>query len=181
VKKINRKTDWPEIVRTHLAKASVGGSTLRGQCPGGGVRLARDFLIRNVPITNLKNMKATEFLNFLNTKTSALSKKLKHPDTKRPNFGAARKVINIFIRLCAMNKDLHREFKLANVEPFLEVPLDSHVVDKIRENNPTNIALPARFTIRDLIPDNSSAIQEVAMQIAKAHNLHRYELDVLYW
>jgi hypothetical protein len=173
------REEWLESVREHFAKASVGSSTLRSQVNAGGVEAARNFLKKKILLTNLENISEKDFSQFLNTKTKSLSKILTRPDNNQPNFGAARKVINIFLRLCAMNKDLHRDFKLVKVERFLEVPLDSYVVKGIDANYGSSFA--RGFTIKNLKPKANTEIQNAAKEIAFKMNLHRYELDVLFW
>src|SRR5882724_67317 len=168
------RAKWLEAIRVHLAMASVGGSTLRSQVKPGGVQAARKFL-KNFPIKNLANLNEKKFSKLLNQKTTALSKNLLRPDNNEPNFGAARKVLNIFLRHCAMNKDLHRKFKLKAVDKFLEVPLDSYVVKGIDKN------FARGFKIKTLTPYCNSVLQEAAMKIARRKKLHRYELDVLFW
>jgi len=178
MERMNR-SEWIEFVSGHLAMSSVGSSTLRSQVNAGGAEAARNFLKNGISLTNLENINERDFSKFLNKKTQALSKYLLRPDNGQPNFGAARKVINIFLRHCAMNKDLHREFKLDTVEQFFEVPLDSYVVAGIDANNGSNFS--RGFTIRNLTPKLNSDIQSAAMEIARRRKLHRYELDVLFW
>lgn len=172
-------TEWLESVREHLAMASVGSSTLRSQVNAGGAELARNFLKKEILLINLEGINEGDFLEFLNRKTKSLSKNLLRPDNGQPNFGAARKVLNIFLRHCAMNKDLHRAFKLDTVEQFLEVPLDSYVVKGIDRDSNSNFA--RSFSIRNLTPKLNADIQSAAMEIAHRRKLHRYELDVLFW
>ncbi|ENN6985943.1 hypothetical protein ACAB91_004503 [Vibrio parahaemolyticus] len=167
-----------EIVRKHYALASVGGSTLRRQCQPGGKDRAQSFLLNSFPLLELAEIRTeTDFVDFLSVKTEELSKLL--VVDHRYNWGAARKVLNIYLKLCAANKDLHPFFKLSTVEPFLEVPLDSHVVRSIDKDVSTNFI--ADFQIKRLTKERSDVIQSVAHSIAANKELYRYELDYLYW
>ena len=180
-----RETEWIENVLQHLSSLSVGGSTLRSQCAEGGVMSARNFL-RQLSISDLSRMDQTQFARFLQQQTTNLSRKILHPQTGKPNFGAARKVINIFLRTCAMNKDIYKKFNLKKIEPFLEVPIDRQVVNKINAikiENGYRFNLPTAqpFTIRDLDSTNHRLFQNAASQIAADMGLYRYELDIIFW
>ncbi|NOU41423.1 MAG: hypothetical protein HOO85_09170 [Methylotenera sp.] len=174
-----QRENWPDAVRLHLAIASVGNSTLMMQSGKGRVARAQKFLISEMSLKGLTGMNELAFAEFLNKKTEALSLKLLKPEDDQPNWGAARKVINIFLRLCAMNKDLHLTFNLASIEQFLEVPLDSQIVAKVDEKTGSKYA--PKFRIKNLNPQLNQKIQDAAMLLANMENLNRYELDVLYW
>ena len=47
-------------------------------------------------------------------------------------WGFARKGLNIFLRDCFYNRYIHDHYGLQAIEPFLEVPLDGRVMEKIR-------------------------------------------------
>ncbi|MGM9485567.1 hypothetical protein ACS5PN_30540 [Roseateles sp. NT4] len=173
------QNDWIESVRGHFAIAAVGGSTLMSQSGEGRVDRARLFLLKHMPLANLASLSADEFAQALNAKTTALAKDLPRPDDGKPNWGAARKVLNIYLRMCVMNKDLHPAFKLAAVEPFLEVPLDRQVVAKLDAAGGTKHA--KTFKIKTLSPALSAELQANALAVSKRKGRHRYELDVLYW
>ncbi|MDD2763925.1 MAG: hypothetical protein PHE83_08145 [Opitutaceae bacterium] len=173
------RTTWPEKVRKHLAIASVGGSTLMMQSGKDRGKNARAFLLANVPLTGLSAMDEAAFLTFLDQRTTELARILPRPDDNLPNWGAARKVLNIYLRLCAMNKDTHRTFNLAVAEPFLEVPLDNDVVEGIDQRWGTRFK--RTFKIKTLTPQFSAEIQAAAKRLAATESLYRYELDVLFW
>lgn len=171
--------EWLEAVRRHLAVSSVGSSTLRMQSGEGCVDRARSFLRRRVPVDGLRDLGADEFAKFLDSKTVALARELPRLQDKKPNWGAARKVLNIFLRSCAMNRDLHHAYRLAHVEPLLEVPLDGQIVAAIDAAG--GYCFAANFRIRGLDRRASLEIQDAAMELAKNKGLFRYQLDVLYW
>jgi hypothetical protein len=149
------------------------------QSSPGRIKRARDFLAGSVSLSMLRELDEAGFLDYLNQKTDALSLELPRPDDGAPNWGAARKVLNIFLRLCAMNKDLNPAFSLDAAEPHLEVPLDRQVVAKIDKQTGSKFA--KGFKIRNSTKDVSADIQAVATRIAGARGVHRYELDVLFW
>jgi len=170
---------WIEKVRGHLAIASVGNTTLMMQSGKGRVSRSQQFLITKMQLDHISDLDESEFKEYLNKKTNALSKQLLRPDNLQPNWGAARKVINIYLRQCSMNKDLNKYFSLNKVEPFLEVPLDNHVVKKIDEKSKTKYS--KTFRIKTLKKTENGKIQTLASNLASNESLHRYELDVLYW
>ena len=173
------ESTWVEDIRKHLAIASVGSTTLMMQAGKGRVSRAQLFLIKKMPLNNISNLSASEFNKYLNSKTIALSKLLLRPDNHQPNWGAARKVLNIYFRLCSMNKDLNTHFHLNKIEPYLEVPLDNHIVEKI--SSESKIKYSKTFKIKTLIKSENKKYQDLAAILASSTRLHRYELDILYW
>lgn len=173
------RNKWPEDVRVHLAIVSVGNSTLRSQSGKGCNERARNFLRDEMKLSGLSELDEKSFFAFLDQKTVQLAALLPLPDSSGPNWGAARKVISIYFRLCAMNKDVNSEFDLSSIEPFLEVPLDSEVIKGIDKQEGT--AHAKTFRIRTLTPFRNTEFQALAKRIAVQKGLHRYELDVLYW
>ena len=173
------KSEWIEHIRRHLAVASVGNSTLMSQAGQGRVERAQQFLIQQVQLNSLANIDNAKFNKYLSAKTRSLANQLLRPTDNTPNWGAARKVINIFLRLCSMNKDLNPHFQLSNIEPYLELPLDNQIVSRIDEEAKTNFR--KSFKIRELKATENEKIQCVASGIAKKKGLLRYELDVLFW
>lgn len=145
----------------------------------GRNKLAQKYLLKNVPLIGLSDLNDREFTKFLNRKTNDLSKKLLKPDGTEPNWGAARKVLNIYLRLCAMNKDISTFHNLKNIESYLEVPLDNHIVKEIDNHAKTKFS--SQFTIINLSQKVSNDIQSEAKNIATNKGIHRYELDVLFW
>jgi hypothetical protein len=143
------------------------------------VERARSFLLQRVPLDGISALGKERFARFLDEQTRALSKELPKPGNGVPNWGAARKVLNIYLRMCAMNKDFHPAFNLESLEPYLEVPLDRQIVKWLDAK--TGAARSKTFRIRDLQPDLSAEIQESAIDVATGEQCHRYELDVLYW
>lgn len=176
-----RRDEWNECVRQHIALVAVGSSTLRRQVKEGGVEKARKFLKDWLYLHGLEFLDRDAYCGLLDEWTHALSKKLLKPHSRKGNWGAARKVLNIYLRMCAMNKDLHRAFNLKRIEPFLEVPLDSQVVKKIDEANHTNDS--RGFRLMGLTRKASGLWQERAERIASGPEVrrYRYELDVMFW
>lgn len=172
-------SEWIEKLRKHLAIASVGNSTLMMQAGENRVSTAQTYLKNSVPLDRLSQMNEGQFQKFLDTKTNALKKKLIRPDNGQPNWGAARKVINIFLRLCVMNKDLHKYYKLSKIEDFLEVPLDNHIVKALDARIHADYGRD--FKIKTLSAKKNKIIQKEAYLYAVDEGVYRYELDILFW
>lgn len=173
------RTNWAEDVRVHLAIATVGNSTLMMQSGKGRVETAQTFLRDQMLLDRLSTLDESAFAKFLNEKTLSLAEKLPRPEDRKPNWGAARKVLNIYLRMCAMNKDTNPAFRLSGIEPFLELPLDGEAVKGLDKHGGTKYS--KGFTIKFLTPARNSELQTIASGIAADKGVHRYELDVLYW
>lgn len=171
--------EWAEKLRKHFCIACIGGSTLRGQSTKGKNDRCRAFLKNTFLLEDLSKLNEKVFLKHIDSKTIELSQELPKPDCKPPNWGAARKAINIYLRLCVMNKDINSFYNLSSIEEYLEVPLDSETVRGIKKESKAN--LPSKFTIRNLAKTESDKFQEAARKVAKKKKIHRYELDVVLW
>lgn len=120
-----------------IAVCSVSGSTLRKIVSKGDVQKIREFLL-NLGMKRLlrctKNQKL--FKKKLDYLTKELSKKLTVNDSviNKPKnlWGAARKVLNIYFRLCNQDIVVHNFCGFNNVESVLEVPLDNYSMNLIK-------------------------------------------------
>lgn len=174
------QSEWVKYLRKHLCIASVGSSTVMSQSGKGRVKKPREYLLRNFDLGGICNLDEVAFQKLIDEKTESLSKELLKPDGKTPNWGASRKIINIYLRLCAMNKDINRYYNLSEIEKYLEIPLDSETVKRIKKESKLK-TLPKNFTIKGLTKNDSDKFQEAARNIAIEKRLHRYELDILFW
>ena len=173
------RTNWAENVRLHLAIASVGNSTLMMQSGVGRIDRARSFLQDEMRLNDFSTLSEADFVTLLDEKTHRLAAHLPRPRDDVPNWGAARKVLNIYLRLCAMNKDVNQAFGLGQIEPFLELPLDRDAVKGLDRHAGTQFR--KEFRIKSLTLEQNSELQKIASQVATEKGVHRYELDVLYW
>jgi len=117
------------------------------------------------------------FLRELEVATNQLSVRL---PTGARKWGSARKFLNIFLRGCSYNKYLCSHYKLHLLEPWLEVPLDSHVA-----KGPKRIAgrgnLPRWPGVIHLTPEDSALYQNCASEAARVDGVNRVDLDVKFW
>jgi hypothetical protein len=96
------------------------------------------------------------------------------------SFGAARKFLSLFLRDATHNYLLRQVYKLADVEPLLEVPLDSHVAGYLRRE-PEGAQLPRWVSIVGLDAQRYAEYQHVASRIAERKNVTRPDLDLFAW
>lgn len=165
----------------YLANMSVGPSTLRRQVAKGGVAKARLFLMNEIDLQQVGNLLTeSTFQGYLDKKTKQLANILRRPDNNAPNWGAARKVINIYLIQCSLNRHLYKLFNLRNIEDFMEVPLDSFSFNYIK-NKSDNLDVDSPFRIINLTPENNKKIQAAAEKLAQDKSIKRYELDIISW
>ena len=160
-----------------IAMLSVGRSTLRGQGAKGVVSKSREYLSR-MRLEDFSGLDTRgEFIHMLNKKTNQLKRGF--PGGAQ-NWGAARKAINIFLREVIYNKHASRYYQLANIEKWLEVPLDSHVAKSIRNTTYGN-SLPRWETIKGLTAEVSEEYQAAAQKVANHLGMNRIDLDIYLW
>jgi hypothetical protein len=113
----------------------------------------------------------------LNKATQSLLKKL--PRVAQ-NWGAARKFLNIFLRGIIYNRFLCENYNLYHIEPWLELPLDSHVANGLR-SEPGGSSLPRWKTVIGLDNKTSQQYQNFASKIAIEKGISLVHLDLIYW
>jgi hypothetical protein len=158
------------------ASASVGPSTARNMGLRGTVGAARDYLA-SLDIRKFDKKTEKEFLTSLNTATVAF---VKYLPLGAKWWGSARKFLNIFLREVIYNRFLCEHYNLYRIEPWLELPLDSHVAKGLRKESGGH-SLSRWKTVIRLDSESSHQYQELAAKVAKTKNIHRVHLDVLYW
>ncbi len=163
-------------LQRHVANISIGSSTVRGR-PAGTVAKVRNYL-EGLDLSSLRDLNKEQFEIWLNEKTQDLQSKLTQ-DFKE-EWGLARKCLNIFLRNVVYNKYLFKEYKLRSIVPWLEVPLDSQVAKRLREDR-EGLALSKWPWLKDLDHTTSELYQEIAAKISARMKLSRVHLDVFYW
>ena len=145
--------------------AELSPSVTRGQ-PEGVRRCATAYLRTNSTrlLAELANPKT--FGTVLNAKTDEL--KLCLPGQSWGWQG------NALIFFFAMQRLMH----LTEIEPLLEVPLDSRVATSLRNEQPN---LGAWSSIRGLTSEVSANYQEAALKIATKHGILRVHLDLWFY
>lgn len=165
-------------LQKQIASRSVGASTARGMGPKGTVASARRYLA-NLDLYHVRNLKNYgEFKAWLDEKTNDFMSHL--PEGGR-HWGSARKFLNIFLSGVVFNRYLFDAFDLSHCESWLEVPLDKHVANALREEKPEGADLPRWKTVVGLEPSKSEQFQDVASKVSGRKDVARVHLDVFYW
>jgi hypothetical protein len=163
-----------------VAEASIGPSTLRGH-PKGTISITRAFL-KELDLQEFQCTNTAEFNGFLDKYTDKLRKRIQKLDCEFAYWGSARKALNLFLGSVTYHAVLRREYNLAQIEKFLEVPLDSQVANGlILLAKKRKIILPKWQTIKGLLPVNSNLYQSFASSYAKELSCTRIQLDLLLW
>lgn len=170
-----RQSSFTRLRQSRVARVAISASTARGR-PSGTVPAARAFLAE-INLRSISELDARKFARRLDRITEDLSALL--PDNSA-GWGFARKFLNIFLRDCLYEAHLSRTFRLARIEPWLEVPLDGDVGRHLLAE-PEGSSLPRWKTIYELAPATHLAFQQVASRVAARKGVARVHLDLLYW
>lgn len=163
-------------MQRHVAQLAANGSSLRNQGAGGVVAVARDFL-EQVKLGRFVRGDEQAFKSELDRVTEILCGGF--PEKAR-NWGAARKVLNLFLRDCLYQSYLAEAYGLDRLREWLEVPLDSQVAEALL-GEPSGHALPAWPGIKHLTRSQSAQYQKAAISAAEALQVARVDLDLWYW
>lgn len=163
-------------VQRRTAMTSVGPSTARSMGPSGTISAARTFF-EKFDLRSVRAQSHSSFLRRLDQATEELRCSL--PKDAR-YWGSSRKFINIFLRNSLYNRYLCDHFRLHGLEPWLEVPLDSHVAKGLMQED-AGRDLPSWKTVIGLKRQDSDEYQEVASLVAAASKIARVHLDLKYW
>lgn len=168
--------DFLALLQNRIASTSVGPSTARGMGPEGTVDVARDFL-RGIDLGEIMKFNRASFQAKLDDLTEGLRASLPR---KARYWGSSRKFLNIFLRGVLYNRYLCERYDLYKLEPWLEVPLDSHVAKGLHLEKDSEV-LPKWRTVIGLSPDENGIFQEFAETIASLRSTCRVHLDLWYW
>jgi hypothetical protein len=86
------------------------------------------------------------------------------------------------LRDIVYNRHLCNWYKLENLEPWLELPLDSsYIADGIKKDKSACERLPKWKSIKSLSKEDSDVFQQIARAIARREGVNRVHLDLKYW
>ena len=163
-------------IQRYIAVTTVGPSTLRNQGKSGVIEMAQSFL-SEFDLHRLTVNDERAFLRVLDTMTEELRQQLPRG---AQHWGAARKAVNLFLRDCCYNRIVSDTYRLASLEAWLEIPLDSVVAAELKRRLPRR-TLPAWPRLKGLTPPVSAAFQRVAKARADADGITRPRLDMRLW
>ncbi len=174
---ITMNDEFIQLLQKRQANTSIGPSTARGMGPEGTISAARSFLQR----IDFKRFERLDSKIAYEVILDKLTNDLMASLPKGGQYwGSARKFLNIFLRGVLYNRYLCERYDFFRFEPWLEVPLDSHVAKGLRlEGGADN--LPRWRTVISLVPQENKAYQDFAEEVARDKGIHRVHLDLLYW
>ncbi len=169
----------PDInkLQAFVASVAIGPSTLRNQGARGIMRTARSYLAHEIELKRYATDQEHVFGKQLASDTEKLSRKL---SPEQPNWGAARKALNVFLRDALYNHYLRRRYGLRKAEAFFEIPLDSRVTRELRQLAGRG-SLKGWTSIRNLVKPVSDRFQLFAQKVATNRGMARVHLDILFW
>ena len=165
-----------EKLQFRIATTSIGPSTARGMGPKGTIKSTQFFLSK----LSLEDFKTADKVTFQRQLDRATKKLVLSLPKNGKHWGSARKFINIFLRGVVYDRFLCEKFGFQKIEPWLELPLDSHVAKGLRAENGGN-KLPKWTTVIGLKQKDSKKHQRFAEAIASQRGIHRVHLDLFYW
>lgn len=164
------------LLQKKIAGASVGPSTARGMGPKGTIAAARKFL-SGIDLSTFSKPTKEGFDRRLDSATGSFLRALPKGGN---HWGSCRKFLNIFLRDVVYNRHLASQYKLTKIEPWLELPLDSHVANGLRGES-DGADLPRWKTVIGLTPTDNRVYQDFALQVAKTEGTNRIHLDLRYF
>lgn len=173
-----QRFDLADRLQVRTALLAIGRSTLRNQGASGLISAARRYL-REMELSDFSVASRERFNESLDRHTGLLMRRF--PSGAQGNWGAARKALNIFLRDVYYCHPLNIAHRLSNLEPWLEVPLDSNVYDGLAEDLNGTQTLPDWPGVKHLTRETSDTLQAAAEVMASRLRIHRVHLDVRYW
>ena len=168
-------THFLALIQAHLARVSIGPSTVRGQGPGVA-KAGREFL-SSLDLTQFQGLSETGFRTQLESTTLSLRTAM---PKKTRSWGMARKMLNIFLRDALYSSQLSNAYELHKIELFLELPLDAVTSGYLRTSAGRGV-LPRWLGVKHLVEGVSREYQEQASKAASELEIARVHLDAYWW
>ena len=115
-----------------IGKTCIASNSTRSSFKKGGLKLLSDKLVELIQFEDIRSCKnETEFTQLLNVYTDQLCYNL--IDFKLKDlWGLCRKAINLYLRDCYYNKFVHDAYQLNQIASYLETPIDSFAMNKLK-------------------------------------------------
>jgi len=168
----------PDInsIRKYVAYGSVGPSTLRNIGASGAVASARQSLA-NIQLGAYSRINASRFRRQLDADTETI--RIAMPNGAA-HFGAARKVLNIFLRGALYNTYLTSHYELELCVECYEIPLDKLSATGILGGTANKDRI--RWVgVKHVTPEINSNFQRLAAELAERRGTLRVHLDAVFW
>lgn len=165
MRKTISKKELLALIQEFAAIDSVSTSAVRGQ-PRKTKKVIQEYLA-TVRLGRIPHRTRHDFEAWLDRQTEHIQHGL--AGREKP-WGIARKTLNLFLRLCFYIHYLRREYGLAKVGRWLEVPLDGLVARELRKDAGRGV-LPRWKGLKRLKQEDSERYQEHAREYAAACKL----------
>ena len=185
------KRETLKAIQKKVALSAVTPTTLHGKGYKGFMKMAREYLSSKIDLSKYGHKSEIDYIKQLDKDTNRMLHKwkiYKRNKAKRDRddvsfWGAARKVLNIFMRDAIYNHYLRKNYKLQCCERYCEVPLDKKIAKQLRSKEHAGIdnALLKWTTIKDLKPETSGRYQQIAKNYAKKERIPRIHVDACLW
>ena len=121
-----------QAIQDYISYVAANSSALRNAGAKGVVSAAQTYL-RQLRLEDFGVQSEPEFRSVLDRHTDRL--RCTFPPRARDNWGASRKVLNIFLRDALYHRLLCEHYRLYQLESWLEVPLDEHVASHLKKHS----------------------------------------------
>ena len=162
--------DLIRALRQGVAVSAVRDSAVHGR---GAVAAVASRFCAALELAQFAERRGGSFLSRLDASTESLRQAL--PSGAR-SWGAARNVIDMFLREAFYNRYICAQFRLERAEEWLELPLDANLARRLRSAFP-GCRLPPWRSLTSLTPAVNSNYQGVAAEIADNKGIARVHLE----
>ena len=163
-----------QAIQDYITYLAANSSSMRNAGARGVVHAAQTYL-RQLSLADFAVHTEAQFRTLLDAHTIQLRDTF--PDGAQNNWGAARKVLNIFLRDSVYHRLLCEHYRLHQLERWLEIPLDQHVASHLRKHAAQPLPWPG---ICRVTPELNAAYQHVATEVAGEHE-PRIWRDYFWW
>lgn len=176
--------DFKSKIQYRLAQISVGPSAIRNQGAPLMIQILRNHFMQMNLDTFFKVLHHKEqFQEYLNDETETILKAF--PENGK-SWGAARKGLNLFLREVVYNHYMAQWYSIPNninentiFLQHLEVPLDKDVATGLIEA--CELPKTSWKSIKELSIEQSTFLQEKALELAQNKQTARIHLDLMFW
>lgn len=165
-----------ESIRNDVAYGSVGASTLRNIGAAGDVASARKSLA-TIELSAYQQVDLAGFIKQIDTDTEKIRQAF--PNGAK-HFGAARKVLNTFLRGAYYNTFLCSSYGLDRIASYYEIPLDKLSALGILSQMPKQDRVPW-VGVKHVTPSINATFQRLATELADRLGTLRVHLDAVFW
>ena len=172
-----KQQEFLHHIITRNARVVTGPSATRGKDNEGVGEAARTYLSQ-IDLRRFATRNQRRFRTALDEETELLVRSF--PAKDPPNWGLARKLLNLFLRDCLYTIYLEKAFHLSRAEHLFELPLDSITGTRLcAEAGPkARLRWPG---IKHLSRELNTQLQAEAKLAADSQGIAKVHLDAVWW